>query len=182
MASAFELNYTKKHGVCESTLLLATMSGGHFYNMVSDENIDNGSVAVLDIVQYQEGDTFKTVKPKIKDKIVLINTPEKIYEDFSKQCQEECYFFNAAGELMRAYEVYDTDRFSLSREAFKDEPTVEPEKGKYVVVDPSGYKLDVVETNPNETTVTNGFVGYIYGLNANGSYKVFVIRNREVEA
>ena len=178
MASVFELKFTEKHGVAESTLMLATMSGGHFYNMVNHEAaMDNGSVSALDITQWEEGDVFKTKVPTVKDKVVLILTAPKIYEEYATQCQEECFFYNGANERMRAYEVYDTDRFALSLEAFKDSPTVEPAKGKYVVVDGTGYKLDVVDSASVET---NGFVGYIYDVAPNGNFKIFVIQNKTI--
>lgn len=178
MASVFEFDYTNKHGVCESTLMLATMSGGHFYNMVNhDANMDNGSVSALDITQWEEGDVFKTKIPAKTDKVVLILTAPKIYQEYTTQMQEEHYFFNGANERMRAYEVYETDRFALSEEAFKDEPTVAPTVGKYVVVDGTGYKLDVVDSADEKAY---GFIGYIYDVATNGNFKIFVVKNSKV--
>lgn len=176
MASVFELKYDEKHGVAESTLMLATMSGGHFYNVVADENVDNGSVVVIDIDQYQEQDVFKAVKPTATDKVALVLTAPKIYEEYAKKCQEEAYFYNAAGERMRVYEIYETDRFALSKEAFDEDAT--PEKGKYVKVKAGSYKLTTDDSEPSGV----GFIGKIYDVASNGNYKIFVIRNRAVEA
>ena len=181
MASVFEkylFNNAEKHGVAESTLLGASFASMHFYNMESDVDLDNGSVSVLDVENYKEDDVFMTAVPKITDKIVLLLNPVKIYEETYAQMQEEFYYFCAAGERIRAYEIYDTDRFSLSLEAFKAEPTSEVAVGKYVVVDGTGYKLDVVESKPSGY----GFVGKIIEQNANGTYQIFVIRNRAIEA
>lgn len=178
MASVFEVAFDKKHGVCESTLMGASFASMHFYNMESNVDLDNGSVSVLDVENYKEDDVFMTAVPAITDKIVLILNPVKIYEDYMTQMQEECYWYAKKGERVRAYEVYDTDRFSLSLEAFKDEPTSEVAVGKYVVVDGTGYKLDVVESKPSGY----GFVGKIIEQNANGTYQIFVIRNRAIEA
>lgn len=175
MASVFELKFDNKHGVAESTLMLATMSGGHFYNMVNeDADIDNGSVSVLDIKNWVEGDVFKTQVPAKGDKVVLILNPPKIYEEYAKQCQEEHFFYNGAGERMRAYEVYATDRFALSAEAFADDAA--PAVGQYVMVDGAGYKL----TTAAADDATCGFMGYIYDIATNGNYKIFVIRNEVV--
>lgn len=180
MASVFELKFDTKHGVAESTLLGASFSGVHYFNMVNhDADMDNGSVSALDITQWEEGDVFKTKVPAATDRIVLILTAPKIYETYATQCQEEAYFYNGASERMRAYEIYDYDRFALSLEAFKDSPTVEPAVGKYVVVDGTGYKLDVVDS---AALTTYGFVGYIYDVATNGNYKIFVIQNKTITA
>ena len=175
MASVWDFDYTKIHGVGVSTLLLATMSGGHFYNGISDKDIDNGSVVVIDIENYQEQDLIKVQAPKTTDKICLVLTAPKIYEEYTKKQQEECYFYNAAGEAMRIYEIYDTDRFALSKEAF-DEDSI-PEVGKYVTVKDDSFKLTVVDDEP----VGVGFIGKIYDQANNGNYRIFVKRNREVE-
>lgn len=178
MASVFDITKltANKHGIAESTLLGATMAHMHFYNMVSDVDLDNGSVSVLDVENYKEDDVFMTAVPAKEDKIVLLLNPVKIYEDTYTEQQNEEYFFNAAGELIRAYEIYETDRFSLSVEAFKEDAQVAV--GKYVVVDGTGYKLDVVGSKPSGY----GFVGKIIEQNANGTYQIFVIRNKAVEA
>ena len=178
MASIFEkylFGNTEKHGVAESTMLKAT-NCGHFYNVVSTVDLDNGSVCVLDVENYKEDDCFEAAVPAVTDRIVLLLNPVKIYEETYTEMQNEENYFNAAGELIRAYEVVDTDRFSLSVEAFKAD--AEPAVGKYVVVDGAGYKLDVVDSKPEGY----GFVGKIIDQNANGTYQIFVIRNRAVEA
>ena len=104
----------------------------------------------------------------------------KIYEEYTKRMQEESQYFIGQGERIRAFETFETDRFSLSKEAFKDETEVEV--GKYVVVDGTGFKLTTVAEDPNKTAVTHGFVGYIYKQWPNGEYAVFVKRNAAVEA
>lgn len=44
MASVFEKFANGGRGCAESTLMLATMAGGHFFNIVSDKELDNGNV------------------------------------------------------------------------------------------------------------------------------------------
>ena len=177
MASKF-IDYTNNvHGVAESTMLKATKVG-HHYNLEASVDVDNGSVAKIG--KYKRNDVWTADIPKVKDKIVLILTAPKIYEEYTTKMQEEQYFYNAAGEIMRAYEIQDTDRFSLSTEAFAEGAA--PAVGKFVVVNGTGYKLTTAEANPNATTTTNGFVGEIIEINPNGTYLVNVLRNREVDA
>ena len=92
--------------------------------------------------------------------------------------QEESNFYNAKGEAMRAYEIQDTDRFTLSAEAFNEDAA--PAVGKYVVVDGTGYKLTTVDSKPNMTQY--GFVGNIYEIANNGNYRVWVDKNAQVYA
>lgn len=175
MASIFDNAKYGGHGVAESTLMGATFAGTHFYNMVADVDIDNGSVCAVPTPEnYVEGDAFKAIVPTKADKIVLVLTAPKIYSEASMKDQEEDNFYNGAGELMRAYEVYETDRFALSVDAFDASATVAV--GKYVVVDEKGYKLTTVDTEP----IDYGFVGYILKKANNGNYVVFVKRNRQI--
>ncbi len=175
MASKFDTFNYGGHGVAESTLMGATFGGFHFYNMIADVDIDNGSVMVLKPENYVEGDLFKAEAPKITDKIVLALTAPKIYAEYTKKMQEEDNFYNGAGEAIRAYEVFETDRFALSADAF-DKDAV-PAVGKYVVVKDGSYKLTVVDDEP---AGTHGFVGLILKQANNGNYVIFVKRNREV--
>lgn len=177
MASVLDNIKYGGHGVAESTLMGATSAGMHFYNMVADEDIDNGSVmAVPTPENYVENDYFKAVAPKVTDKVVLALTAPKIYQEYTSADQHEDNFYNGAGELIRAYEVYETDRFALSVDAFNDDAVVAV--GKYVVVDGVGFKLTTVDAEPTGY----GFVGYILKQATNGNYVVFVKRNRAIEA
>ena len=173
MASNF-ITYTK-HGVAESTLLKATQVG-HHYNLVNEsKDIDNGSVCKIG--DRLRSDVFKADIPTKGDKIVLILTAPKIYQEYETRMQEESNFYNGKGEVMRAYEIQDTDRFTLSTEAFADD--AELAVGKYVFVDGTGYKLTTGE-KPSMTEY--GFVGHIYEVAANGNYRIWVDKNAQVYA
>ena len=181
MASNFEKYLYDKHGVFHATLMHATDIPSAFYTMVNeDAEMENGSVSVLKPENYVEDDVFKVEAPNITDKIVILANDVKIYEEYTKRMQEESQYFIGQGERIRAFETFETDRFSLSKEAFKDETEVEV--GKYVVVDGTGFKLTTVAEDPNKIAVTHGFVGYIYKQWPNGEYAVFVKRNAAVEA
>lgn len=174
MASVFKFQYDQKHGVCESTDMLATKAGGHFYNCVADVDIDNGSlIAVPTPENYVEQDYYKVVKPEKGDKVALVLTAPKIYEEYQTKNQEEAYFLNGKGELMRVYEVYETDRFTVSAECFDDAAV--PAVKKYVTIG-EDFKMTVVDSEPADA----GFVGYIYAIASNGNYRIFVKRNAAV--
>lgn len=181
MASNFDKYLYEKHGVFHATLMRATDIPSAFYTMVNeDAEMENGSVSVLKPENYVEDDVFKVEAPKITDKVVILANDVKIYEEYTKKMQEESQYFIGQGERIRAFEAFETDRFSLSKEAFKEEAEVEV--GKYVVVDGTGFKLTTVAEDPNKTNVTHGFVGYIYKQWPNGEYAVFIKRNAAVEA
>ena len=177
MASIFDKFEYGGHGVAESTLMLATKSGGHFYNVVGTEDIDNGSVLQNPTPEkWKENDYFEAVKAGVKDKIVLVLTVPKIYPEYTKLMQDESNFYNAAGEVMRCYEVYEGDRFSLSKDAFDTD--AEPKKGAYVKVKADSYKLTTDTTAPTATEA--GFIGYILKVNANRTFDIFVKQNKAV--
>lgn len=175
MASTFSNYVATKHGVAESTLLKATKVG-HHYNLVNEsKDIDNGSVAKIG--DRVKSDVFKAEVPQIGDKIVLILTAVKIYEEYTIRMQEESNFYNAANEVMRAYEIQDTDRFTLSKEAFNSDAVLEV--GKYVFVDGKDFKLT---TGDKPDMTQYGFVGHIYEVAANGNYRIWVDKNAQVYA
>lgn len=175
MASKF-ITYENVHGVCETTLIKATECG-HNYNLEAEEDVDNGSVCVMG--EYLRQDVWAADKAAVTDKVILICTAPKIYEEYTPKMQEEQFFYNAAGELMRGYELCETDRFTLSAEAFKGGATLEV--GEYVGVDGTGYKLTTLGKEKPEAN-TRGFYGMIYAIANNGNYRIIVKRNATIEA
>lgn len=181
MAEKF-ISYTA-HGVGESTLIRSTKVG-HHYNLVADVDIDNGSVCKLgdyavDADNNRVADLWKADIPAVGDKIVFILTAPKIYADYTPLMQEEKNFYNGAGDAMRGYEIVDTDRFTLSAEAFSKDAA--PAVGEYVVVDGTGYKLTTAGTTM-PSGKTYGFIGYIYAIANNGNYRIIVKKNEQIWA
>lgn len=173
MASVFEKFTNGGRGTAESTLMLATMSGGHFFNIVANEELDNGNVvAYPDPKQWKSNDVFTAQKPTAQSEIVLHLTSVKLYEEYTKAFQDEENFYLGVGEVGRAYEVTKGDRFSVSDECFDED--AEPAEGKYVKVKDGTFKLDVDDTDPS---ATNAFVGYILHKQPNGKYTIFVMKN-----
>ena len=173
MAEKF-ITYTK-HGVVETSSLVATHGGAHIMNVVADVDVDNGSVCKLG--EFVESDYYKAEIPAVEDAIMLIATEPKIYAEYTKKMQEESNFYNGKGEIMQADDIVRLDRFALSEEAFDE--TAAPAIGQYVGVSGTGYKLT---TLGEEMPTGRGFVGYINEIATNGNYRVLVLRNMAVEA
>lgn len=171
MATNF-FNFTK-HGVCE-TSSLTSVQVGHVYNLSIDVDMDEGSVcAVGDFVS---GDVWSAKIPAVTDELFLVNSSQEIYENYRPDMQEVQYFYNEAGDVVRAYEVKKNDKFALSEECFTD--TVAPAVGKYVVVDGTGYQLTVSDTQPTGVA----FIGEIYDIATNGNYRIRVLQNTAIAA
>ena len=73
MASVFEKFAKGGRGEGESTLLLASGNGAHFFNVFSnDTELDNGFVlAYPDPTKWKENDAFEAVAPTADDEIVF---------------------------------------------------------------------------------------------------------------
>lgn len=139
MASIFDALNNEKHAVAGSAKLKAT-TAGHIYNIKIEEDLDNGSiVAKGDYVKaevYKAKDStgfsgkilekaangnwyVEVVEPG--DALLLLNVP-LIYEEYSTSMQHESNYYNANGDIVRAYELYKGDIFELSAEGFDGEP------------------------------------------------------------
>ena len=145
MATSF-INFTK-HAVAGSSKLKATECG-HIYNIQAADDIDNGCIVGKgDYVapEYYAEAAAGTFTGKIIEKAangnfyVEVETAENaylvlsvplIYEQYTTRMQEESNFYNAAGDLMRCYELVTGDIFELSAEGFSGTP----EKGSSVSV------------------------------------------------
>ena len=173
MAEKF-ITYTK-HGVVETSSLLATHGGMHIFNVVADVDVDNGSVCKLG--EFVESDYYKAEIPAVGDAVLLIATEPKIYSEYTKKMQEDSNFYNGAGDIMQGDDLFRLDRFALSEEAF--DAAAAPAIGQYVGVSGTGYKLT---TLGEEMPTGRGFIGYINEIATNGNYRILVLRNMAVEA
>lgn len=146
MATNF-MNFVK-HAVAGSSKLKAT-TAGHIFNILIDEDMDNGTLVAKG--DYVKPEVYKSkastgFKGVIIDKaangsfyvevvdpgdaLLLLQVP-LIYEEYTTRMQHESNFYNASGDIVRAYELYAGDIFELSTEGFMGTP----EKGKEVTVD-----------------------------------------------
>lgn len=147
------IQYTK-HAVCGSSKLKAT-TAGHIYNIKIEQDLDNGSVVAKgDYVapEYYKAKDSTGFAGVILDKaangnwyvevtdpgdaLLLLQVP-MIYEEYTTRMKHESNFYNASGDIVRAYELYAGDIFELSAEGFNGTP----EKGKSVTVENKTVKV-----------------------------------------
>ena len=152
MATKF-ITFTK-HAVAGSSKLKAT-TAGHIYNIKIEEDLDNGSIvakgAYVSAEVYKAKDStgfagvvldkaangnwyVEVTDPG--DALLLLNVP-LIYEEYTTAMQHESNFYNANGDIVRAYELYAGDIFELSAEGFDGTPT----KGATVTVNDKKVKI-----------------------------------------
>ena len=124
------LNFSKKHAVCHSTLLKAT-NCGKIYNILKDSTGFSGT-----IVDVAANGNFYVEVTDPGDAVLLIQVP-LIYEEYTTAMQHESNFYNANGDIVRAYELYKGDVFELSKEGFEGTP----QKGKSVTINAKKVKV-----------------------------------------
>lgn len=144
MANVFDLVKGADHVVAESSRLKAT-GAGHIYDLEMIEDTDNGTIVALGA--HVEGQLYKAKAYAAGDKPYFILTPPLAYNG-KKAWSEEKYFYNAKGEVARAYELYVDDMFTVSEDAFTGTPAV----GKFV---DATYAI-------KDTAPESGFVGEIF--------------------
>lgn len=143
MANVFDLVKGTAHVVAESSRLKATIAG-HIYDLEMVEDTDNGTIVALGA--HVEGQVYKAATYAAKAKPYLVLTPPLAYNG-RKVWSDEKYFYNAKGEIARAYELHVDDIYTISEDAFTGAPAV----GKFV---DATYAI-------KDTAPTSGFVGEI---------------------
>lgn len=143
MANVFDRVSGTAHVVAESSKLKATVAG-HIVDLKMVADTDNGTIVAIG--DHVEGQVFKAKTYAAGDAPYLVLTSPLAYNG-KKAWSEEKYFYNAEGEIARAYELCKGDIYTLSADAF----TGSPEVGKYV---------DATYTVTPEAPAT-GFVGEI---------------------
>ena len=143
MANVFDLVKGDAHVVAESSRLKAT-TAGHIYDLEMIADTDNGTIVAIG--EHVEGQVYKAKAYANGEKPYFILTPPLAYNG-KKAWSDEKYFYNAKGEIARAYELHIDDIFTVSADAF----TGKPEAGKFV-----GATYVVADTAPEA-----GFAGEI---------------------
>ena len=125
MANYFDnIKNATEHVVAESSRLTAT-GVGHIYDLEMIADTDNGTIVAVG--EHVEGQVFKAKAYAAGEKPYLVLTPPLAYNGRRGQSDEK-YFYNAEGEIARAYELYVGDIYTVSEKAF----TGTPEVGKFV--------------------------------------------------
>ena len=136
MANVFDKIVGAEHVVAESSLLKAT-GAGHILSMKCHKDLDNGSIVTRGA--WVEAQVFDSADYAAGKKPYLVLTPPIGYNSDRRSYQEERYFYNAAGEIARAYELHVDDIFTVSANAITALATA-PVVGNYVSVDGGLYK------------------------------------------
>lgn len=136
MANVFDKIVGAEHVVAESSLLKAT-GAGHILSMKCHKDLDNGSIVTRGA--WVEAQVFDSADYAAGKKPYLVLTPPIGYNSDRRSYQEERYFYNAAGEIARAYELHVDDIFTVSANAITALSTA-PVVGNYVSVDGGLYK------------------------------------------
>ena len=138
----------EKHAVAFPSKLLAQNGGKHIYNVELATDTDNGNLvargAFIDLDTYEEA-AVKTFEGVIQKKAangnwyvevvnpgdaLLVYMQAFIAEEWTNKFKKESNFYNAAGDIVRGYELAVGDVFEVSAEGF----TGTPEAGKKVSV------------------------------------------------
>nr|DAG47923.1 MAG TPA: hypothetical protein [Caudoviricetes sp.] len=157
-----------KHVVCESSLLKATITG-HIYSLKMIANTDNGSIVSRG--DWVEDQIFNAKAYAAGEQPLLVLTPPYGYNSDRRSYQDECNFYNATGEVARAYELCEGDIFTVSSDAItalSEAPVLK----NYVSVSNGLYQE---AATPGQT----GFVGQIIekvNYTNSVSYRILVVK------
>ena len=141
MATSF-INFSTKHAVAESTKLTATIVG-NIWNIKATNDIDNGCIVKRGdyvapeyyaeaaateftgkIIEKAANGKFRVEVTAVGELEGLVLSVPLIYEEYTTRMQEESNFYNAKGDLLRVYQLYVGDVFTLSAEGFDGTPEV----------------------------------------------------------
>ena len=141
MATSF-INFDNKHAVAESTNLKATIVG-NIWNIKATNDIDNGCIVKRGdyvapeyyaeaaateftgkIIEKAANGKFRVEVTAVGELEGLVLSVPLIYEEYTTRMQEESNFYNAKGDLLRVYQLYVGDVFTLSAEGFDGTPEV----------------------------------------------------------
>lgn len=171
MANVFDRISGDAHVVAESTKLRSThKGGGHMANIRMAADADNG--CLFSLGSYVEDEVYAGVAPAEGSAVYLIITPPLAYNSDRRFYADEKYFYNAAGEIARGYQIFEDDFFCISANGFSD--TKVPAKDDYVTYTHATQLYTASEEAPE-----SGFVGQVTNVivRANGDvrYEIRVI-------
>jgi hypothetical protein len=108
------------------------------------EDTDNGTIVAVGA--HVEGQLYKAKAYAEGDKPYFVLTPPLAYNG-KKAWSDEKYFYNAKGEIARAYQLHLHDIFTVSEEAFVATPVVgQFVDATYALTDsaPAGFAGEVI--------------------------------------
>ena len=131
-----------KHATGLPSNVLAQDYGAHIFNILLGTDCDNGNLVAAgdwhsfdvfeeaavttfegEIVQQMPNGNWLVLVKDPGDALLVYQKPLTPYESPKELMKEEA-FFNAAGDIVRCYELRKWDRFEASAEAFNGDPEV----------------------------------------------------------
>ncbi len=133
---------TTKHAVAFMSKILAGFGGGHIYNITLAADHDNGELVKRgdwnSFDNYDEKTGAITFKGVIRDvaaeggfyvevtdatdALFVYNTPKNPYTE--AELADDALFYNAQGDVVKAYSLTVGDIFAISEEGFNGTPEV----------------------------------------------------------
>lgn len=157
------INFTPKHAVAGSTRLAATKTVGGLgiQDIKITLDLDNGSIIGRGALI--KGQVYALAAPtafagKIIDKAAngnwyvevtsatnayLVLTVPTTYYDYTHQMRDESTFYNANGDIVRAYPLFVGDVFELSAEGFDGTPAKDATVSVDLEASPMTYKIEI---------------------------------------
>lgn len=175
MANVYDSISVNEHAVAESSLLKATISG-HIYSLKAHADMDNGCIVARGnwVSDFADGQVFasKAYTAGTDQPLLVLSVP--FGYDARRAAQDEKSFYNAQGEIMRAYELCVGDIFTVSAAGIDDGEGDEdkPAVGKYVAPNASTGVLTAASS-----AAASGFSGKIVAVvnyKNTVAYRIFV--------
>lgn len=136
-----------EHCICDTSLMLGTISASKLVNVKLSAAVDNGNIVAIGALADGESEAFAASKPTATtpiSKLALIKAPEVLADDRLKNLGD---FYNKAGAIVRGYLFESGDEFRLTAEGLSGTPAV----GNAVEADAS-YKLKAVSSATGSST------------------------------
>lgn len=107
----------EKYGYAESSDIKAT-NAGHLYHIMNDQvAIENGTLWKKGEVlmhDTQNEEVYKAEVPAVGDKLILALSVLMAYDTSTTLGQHEMFLRKEAGEIARAYELVEGDRYAIA--------------------------------------------------------------------
>lgn len=126
---------------------------GDVFSVRAKVELENGFVGKLGEVEEGNRDVRALETPTAGDSLVLIANPALVYDNARLGSGDETNYFMEAGEVVRAYGLRPTMKFSVSEEGINGTAV----EGEYIIAG-AGHKLEASATIPEGAT---GFVGKV---------------------
>ena len=175
-----------KYGYAESSGLKSTIAG-HIYSIQNDSlAIENGTLWKKGNIKTNK-EIYSVEKPAKGDKVVLALSALYAYDTTTTLGQHEMFLRKEAGEVARAYEVGEDDRYAVADYMVTPATTdTAPVKDNYIVYnDASGAKTEYKEIASTGSVEGYGFVAVIEEVEYKSNLtlvRLRVIRNENITA